>query len=46
MKSQAKASGIKVPEVHRVDEGVDPNVKTRKAHFEISKLSNTTKPSE
>ena len=27
MQSQAKAIGIKLPDVHKVDKGVDPNVK-------------------
>ena len=27
MHSQAKASGVKLPEVHSIDKGVDPNIK-------------------
>ena len=31
--SQAKTSGIKLPEVHRVDKDVDPSVKPEKNKF-------------
>ena len=42
MRSQAKASGIKLPEVHGIDKGVDPNVKSEK---QILKPPNSaTKP--
>ena len=27
MSSQAKATGVKLPEVHTVDKGLDPNIK-------------------
>ena len=40
MSSQVKASGVKLPEVHGVDKGVDPNVKPER---EILKSTNTTK---
>ena len=42
MQSQAKASGIKLPEVHSVNKGVDPNVKPER---QILKSPNpTTQP--
>ena len=30
MHSKAKASGVKLPEIHSVDKGVDPNIKTER----------------
>ena len=44
--SQAKASRIKLPEVHRIDKGVDPKCKMRKTNYEASKSSNKTKSSD
>ena len=32
MQSQAKASGVKLPEVHGVDKGLDPNVNQKDRH--------------
>ena len=32
-KSQAKSSGIILPEVHGVDKGIDPNIQTRKTGY-------------
>ena len=40
--SQAKTSGIKLPEVHRIDKGVDPNVKPEKQILKPPNLA--TKP--
>ena len=42
MCSQAKASGVKLSEVHSVDKGVDPNVKPER-QIQISKSNITTK---
>ena len=39
MQNQAKASGVKLPEVYGVDKGVDPNVKPER---QIRKSPNTT----
>ena len=40
--SQAKASGVKLPEVHSVDKGVDPNVKPERQVLKSPNL--TTQP--
>ena len=41
MHSQAKASRVKLPEVHSVDKGVDPNIKPGR---QILKPPNLTTP--
>ena len=42
--SQAKASGIKLPEVYRIDKGVDPNVKPEKQIIKPPNLAKKSNP--
>ena len=44
--SQAKTSGIKLPEVHGVNKNVDPGVKPEKTNSETCKTSNRVKSLE
>ena len=41
MHSQAKASGVKLPEVHGVDKGVDPNIKPERQILTLSMMRGT-----
>ena len=43
MHSQAKVSGVKLPEVHGVDKGVNPNIKPERQVLKSPKSSHTTK---
>ena len=43
MRSQAKSSGIKLPEVHGVRKNLDPNLKPEKQHT-LSKQGNLERP--
>ena len=44
MHSQAKASGVKVSEVHGVDRGVDPNMKRERKKLKLPKLTTQLNP--